>query len=207
MGNKKEDKILMKEMGIDKEKLKRLKKKLEKIEGMPERGVETWFRLTSRNLYTRRQIVDAKSNILVTINSIIMSVILGSLYTKLDDDPHLVWAIIPMILTNITSISFAVFATRPSKGNGQFSKHDIEKKSVRLMTFDDFYKMPENEYEKAIDLLMNDRHFLYSTIKKDIHRLGIDLSHRYKNTRISYDVFLIGLIFSLLMFGVCHLAF
>ena len=207
MSNKKTDKILMEEMGIDKEKLKELKKKLAKMEGVPERGIETWFRLASKNLYTRRQIVDTKSNILVTVNSIIMSVILGSLYTKLDDDPHLIWAIAPMILTNIISMAFAILATRPSKGKGHFSKQDIEAKTISLMTFDDFYKMPENEYEEAIDQLMNNRDFLYSTIKKDIHRLGVELSHRYKNIRNSYDVFLFGLIISIIMFGACHVIF
>jgi hypothetical protein len=110
MTDKKIEKALMSEMNIDKEALKKLKKKLEKVEGVPERGIETWFRLASRNLYIRRQIVDTKSNILVTVNSIILSVILGSLYAKLDDDPHLIWAITPKILTNIVSMAFAIFA-------------------------------------------------------------------------------------------------
>lgn len=204
MAKKKTDKELISSMGISKERFKKLQKKIAKIEGYPERGIETWFRLASRNLYTRRQIVDTKSNILVTVNSIIISVILGSLYMHLDDDPHLLWAIVPMILTNVLSLAFAIIATRPKIEKGVFSDTDVDDKSARLMTFDDFYKMPEPAYEAAIDKLMEDRDFLYTTIKKDIHHLGVDLSRRYRYIRTAYDVFLIGLIISILMFGLCH---
>ncbi len=207
MSDKKIDKALMAEMKIDKEALKKLKKKLQKVEGMPERGIETWFRLASKNLYARRQIVDTKSNILVTVNSIIISVILGSLYTRLDENPHLVWAITPMIITNILSMAFAIFATRPKMGKGTFSNEEVQDGNVSLMTFDDFYRMPEGEYEQAIEKIMSDRKFLYKTIKKDIFHLGLELSKRYRNIRISYDIFLVGLIVSVWMFATCYIVF
>jgi len=111
--NKKMDKALMKEMNVDKEALKKLKKKLQKAEGKPDRGVETWFRLASKNLHTRLQIVDTKANILITANSIIISVVLGSLYPRLSEDWHLVYAVGGMIITNVISISFAILATLP----------------------------------------------------------------------------------------------
>lgn len=75
---------LMSEFGIDKKALKKLKKR----DPFPEKGIETWFRLASKNIYTRRQIVDTKSNILVTVNSIIMSIVLGSLYSRLGQGPR-----------------------------------------------------------------------------------------------------------------------
>jgi len=208
MSDKQVEVKLMAELGIDKAALKKLKKHLKKEKDkFPEKGIETWFRLTSKNLYTRRSIVDTKSNILVTVNSIIMSIVLGSLYSQLDQDPHLLWAIGPMVLTNITSMTFAIFATRPKIQKGTFSAEEINTGTAGLMTFDDFYKMPVEEYEIAITRIMEDRDFLYATIKRDIHRLGVDLSRRYSMIRISYDVFLVGIIFSIFMFGACHLFF
>ncbi|MGH1364631.1 MAG: Pycsar system effector family protein [Calditrichia bacterium] len=202
-----QEKVLATAFRADQEEVKKLKKKLSKYEGMPEKGIETWFRVTSRNLYTRRQIVDTKSNILVTVNSIIISVILGSLYSRLDTDPHLLWAIGPMILTNLISMAYAIFATRPTVEKGAFTKEQVEQGQARLMTFDDFYKMSESDYEWAVDRMMQKREFLYSTIKKDIHHLGLDLSRRYKYIRTAYDVFLAGLVFSVFMFGLCHIMF
>jgi hypothetical protein len=198
---------LLAEFGINKKTLKKLKKELKKRNSFPEKGIETWFRLASRNLYTRRQIVDTKSNILVTVNSIIMSIILGSLYSRLDQDSHLIWAIGPMVITNIASMTFAIFATRPQLQQGTFSDAEVINGSAGLMTFDDFYKMPQAEYEAAINRIMEDRDFLYGTIKRDIFRLGVDLSRRYRLIRISYDVFLIGIIISVIMFGACHIFF
>jgi hypothetical protein len=181
-------------------------KKLMK-ERYPERGIETWFRLASKNIYTRRQIVDTKSNILITINAIILSVVLGSLYPRLDDDPHLLWGVIPMVLANVISIAYAIVATRPKMATGKFTKQDVESKTSALMTFDDFYKMPLEDYEHAIEELMQNGTFLYRTITRDIHRLGVDLSKRYRNIQIAYNVFLIGLIVSVLAFGLCHMIF
>tara|TARA_R110001592_G_scaffold255794_3_gene519555 strand:- start:3737 stop:4336 length:600 start_codon:yes stop_codon:yes gene_type:complete len=194
------------EKKLEKREKKRLKA-IKKLEGYPDRGIETWFKLASKNLYTRRQIVDTKSNILITINAIILSVVLGSLYPKLDDDPHLLWGIIPMVLTNVISIAYATVATRPKMSTGVFTKQDIESKTSALMTFDDFYKMSLEDYEHAVGELMQNGTFLYRTITRDIHRLGVDLSKRYKNIQIAYNVFLTGLIISVIVFGLCHMIF
>lgn len=199
------DVALMQELQVDSEKLKSLKKKLSKVEDSPERGVETWFRTASRNLYTRRQIVDTKSNIMITMNAIIISVMLGNVYPQLNDNPHLIWAITPMILTNVLSIAYAIFATRPVLANGFFTKEEVDAKTVRLTTFDDFYQVPLPDYEWAVKEMLQDRDFLYDTLIRDMHRLGLDLAVRYKNIRLSYQVFLGGLIISLLSFGSCYL--
>ncbi len=204
--SKQDKKITKKEKKRLKAKQKLTDKRLMKML-YPERGIETWFRLASRNLYTRRQIVDTKSNILITVNAIIISVILGSLYPRLDEDPHLLWGIIPMVLADVISIAFAIMATRPKMAKGTFTKQDIETKKSALMTFDDFYKMPLADYEHAIDELMQNGVFLYKTITRDIHRLGVDLSKRYRNIQIAYNVFLTGLIVSVLAFWVCHMIF
>jgi len=55
-----EEQTLMENLQIDEKKLNALQKKLAKVESIPERGIETWYRLASKNLYTRRQIVDTK---------------------------------------------------------------------------------------------------------------------------------------------------
>lgn len=74
------DEQLRAELQLSATELQALKKKLKKAEAFPERGIETWFRLASRNLYTRRQIVDTKANLLITINSLILSVVLTVAY-------------------------------------------------------------------------------------------------------------------------------
>ena len=200
-----EEQALMESLQIDEKKLNALQKKLAKVESIPERGIETWYRLASKNLYTRRQIVDTKSNILITINAIMISATLGSLYPLLGTDGHLIYGIVPLTLGNLGSIAYAIIATRPKLGFGTFSKKDIQQGKASLMTFDDYYKMPEEEYELALEEMMRDRTFLYGTIKRDLHHLGVDLSHRYSYIRLAYNIFLIGLILGVLAFGGCHI--
>ena len=73
---KAENKYLMEELNIDKDALKQLKKKLAKVSPRSERGVETLFRLLSKNQYTLNTMIDTKSNILISINALILSLIL-----------------------------------------------------------------------------------------------------------------------------------
>lgn len=204
---KMEDEQLMQALEVDEEKLKSLKKKLTKMEGFPERGIETWYRLASKNLYTRRQIVDTKSNILITVNSIMISALLGTLYPRLGDDPHLIYGIVPIVLGNLISIAYAIFATRPNLGTGVFKPEEINNHKAHLTTFDDYYRMPQADYENALDEMMKDGNFLYGTIKRELYRLGVDLSRRYNSIRIAYNVFLIGLTIGLFLFGFCHVYF
>ena len=65
-----EDEYLMNELNVDKDELKQLKKKLAKVAPRSERGVETLFRLLSKNQYTLNTMIDTKSNILISINAL-----------------------------------------------------------------------------------------------------------------------------------------
>ena len=196
------DRALLEEMGIDKEALKKMKKKLLKAEAKPERGIETWFRLTSKNLYSRLQIVDAKANILITSNAIIISLVLGTLYPKLADDPHLIYAIGGMIITNVLSIAYAILATIPNRSKEASPKGEMGK--IDLMTFDDFHNLSLDEYGNAVMQTLEREERLYPSIITDIYELGTTLARKYKLIRISYQVFIIGISCSVFMFGFCH---
>src|SRR5690606_13314398 len=78
------------------EEVIRLRARLQKEKMQrPDRGVETMFRTTSANHIMLSQMADNKANILITINSIILSVVVSVLVRKLEEDPRLV---LPTIL-------------------------------------------------------------------------------------------------------------
>lgn len=201
--NKVADQYLIQELGIDFEELKKLKKKLAKVEGKPERGVETWFRLASKNLYSRLQIVDTKANILITSNAIIISVVLGTLYGQLDDDPHMIFAVGGLVITNVLSITYAILATIPQP----FADHKKEIDSENLMTFEGFANMKIEDYRQSVMSVLDKGETLYPSMITDIHNLGITLARKYKLIRISYLIFLIGVIVSVILFALCHIIF
>lgn len=194
------------------DKLSKQRKKFKKLKALfenepPERYVAGWLRTASTNLYTRRQIIDTKSGLLITVNSIILSVLLGSLYPRLADDPHLIWGLSPMVIANVLSIAFAIIATRPKIASGAFYKEALKNRTAPLMTFDNFYSMPQKEYMEAVRGALKDSQYLQDTFLMDIYNLGVDLASRYRNLRIAYHVFMAGLIVSITVFGMCHLFF
>ncbi len=195
---KAQDKYLKEELNIDKDALKALKKKLAKVEPRSERGAETLFRLVSKNQYTLNTMIDRKSNILISINALILSIILGTVYGQLDSDPHLIYPVVMMLLTNIISIAFAIFATRPELKHG-------EEKTNNLLFYGNFNDMEEDEYVAEMTGLMYQGDELYKTIAKDTFHLGKTIDKKFKLLRKSFHVFLVGIIISVLAFILCHL--
>ena len=194
------DKLLMQELDIDKKQFKSLKKKLSKIESRPERGVETLFRLLSKNQYTLNTMIDRKSNILISINALILSIVLGTVLNQLDRDPHLIYPAVLILITNLTSIAYAVFATRPERKHGGAATNN-------LLFYGNFHDMEEETYVKGITNLMNQGDALYEIIAKDTYHLGRTIHRKFALLRISFNVFLIGIIVSVIAFILCHLLF
>ena len=197
---KEENKYLMTALNVDKEALKQLKKKLAKLEPRSERGVETLFRLLSKNQYTLNTMIDTKSNILISINALIISLILGTVMNQLGTDPHLIYAVIMILITNLFSIAFAIFATRPELIHG---KRDAN----NLMFYGNFHDMDEDDYVENITTLMNQGDELYKTIAKDTYHLGKTMDRKFKLLRKSFNIFLIGIILSVFAFVLCHVLF
>jgi hypothetical protein len=197
---KAEDKILMEDLNVNSEELKSLKKKLAKVAPRSERGVETLFRLLSKNQYTLNVMIDRKSNILISINAIIMSIVIGTVLNQLDTDPHLIFPAVIMMSTNLISIAFAVFATRPERKHG-------DRDSNNLMFYGNFNDMKESDYVDSITGLMYQGDELYKTIAKDTFYLGKTIDKKFKLLRKSFNVFLMGMILSALSFTGCHVYF
>ncbi|MCR5863248.1 DUF5706 domain-containing protein [Flavobacterium sp. J372] len=180
---------------ISKDKLN--KKKLEKLEG-PDRGIDTMFRVTLNNHTRLSEIADSKANILLSVCSIIISIALTTLIPKLDSpaNAHLVTPTLTLIVFCMVSIVFAILSTSPKVTTGTFTREDIEAKKVNLLFFGNFYKMPLDEYEWAVNQMMKDKGYLYDSMIKDLYFLGLVLNRKYKLLRITYTVFMIGIIVS-----------
>jgi hypothetical protein len=175
------------------------KKKLKK---RPNRGIETLFRITSRNHVDFSSMADNKANIMISVNSIMLSIIFSVLFRRFEEYPNL---IIPAIILSVvctTTIIFAILATRPNLTEGVFTKEDILKRRTNLLFFGNFHKMPLQDYEWGVKQLMKDRDFLYGSMIRDIYFLGKVLGRKYFLLRISYTIFMYGLIISVISFGV-----
>lgn len=173
--------------------------KKEKVE-KPSKGVETMFRIASGNNQRMSDMADKKAQILITVNSIILSIIFSQLIRKLDESSYLTIPTYMILAVNIFTIFFSLLATRPNLSSGKFTQKDLEEKKVNLIFFGNYYNMPFDNYHKAMISVMEDDHYLYQTLIKDIYIQGIVLSKKYRRLRISYNVFMFGILTSAVSF-------
>lgn len=194
-----------------KKKTKRLKR--EKIKAKlkaqykdqsPERGIQTFYRVALRNHIDLSDIADTKANILLSVNAIIISLILSNLISKLDN-PSNEYLIIPtMIFTlfSVISMLLSIQATRPNVTEGSFTKEDVKNKKVNLTFFGNFHKMNLEEYEWAINEMLKDKDYIYSSLTKDLYFLGRVLDRKYRILRLTYTVFMVGIVVSVIAFAI-----
>jgi predicted metal-dependent HD superfamily phosphohydrolase len=197
-GKEKNLQLLEKEiymLELKKKEEKKLKEKRSYV-----RGVESMFRNTARMQINLSSIADKKSNILISVNSIIISIMTSVLVSRFEETPNIILPTLIFLFFSLVTIVFAILSTRPHISSGTFSKEDIMNKDVNLLFFGNFYNMDPEDYEWAIGELMKDEKKLYSIMILDQYSLGKVLAKKYKLLRVAYNVFMIGIIVSVLSF-------
>jgi predicted metal-dependent HD superfamily phosphohydrolase len=182
-------------------------KKKDKVlkEERPDKGVETMFRISSGNHQKLSDQADSKSHILITVNSIIISVVLSVLFKAFGQYPYLQLPAYLLLAVSLATIILSILATRPNIPSGVFTQKDIDEKKVNLLFFGNFYKMGLNEFAGGMLKMMEDREFLYGSLIRDVYSQGIVLGRKYKILRVAYNVFMYGLIISVVAFVVATL--
>lgn len=203
--------------------MRRLNKKLNKLEGtntsetllqpgdtknetnkrknsLLSRGIQTMLRLTSENHVELSNMADGKASILISVNAIIISVILTVLIRRIEVETHLTIPTFIFLASSLATIIIAIMATRPKISQGNFSREDILNKNTNLLFFGNFYSTKVSDYQWAMNTMMRDPDYLYSSLIMDIHQLGVVLARKYKLIRLAYTVFMIGIFISVIAF-------
>jgi predicted metal-dependent HD superfamily phosphohydrolase len=187
------------------EKQEKLLKK--KNKERPDKGIETMFRITSSNNQRLSDMADNKAQLLITVNSIILSLIVSLVLRRLEDNAFLIVPTFILLMVALSCIIFSILATRPSIPDGLFTDNDLERKKVNLLFFGNFYKMALSDYSKGMVRVMNDKEFLYGTLITDVYSQGVVLGRKYKLIRIAYNIFMFGLIAAVLAYVVAYIAY
>lgn len=148
---------------------------------------------------------DSKANILISVNAIVLSVIIGTIFDNLLTDPNLQIPVMMIVTVCVLAIVFGILATRPNVTSGTFTKEDIANKKTNLLFFGNFHKMEYTEYDWAMTELLADKNYLYSSMIKDTYFLGIVLAKKYRYLRIAYNIFMYGLILAMIAFVIAIL--
>jgi F0F1-type ATP synthase assembly protein I len=164
------------------------------------RGVQTMFKNSSSNHQRLSVLADNKALIMISVNSIIVSVAIGLLIGKFAQNSNLIYPTLLLLSVSVVTIIYSVLATRPSIQKGTFTREQVDNKTVNLLFFGSFYKMELSEFEYGIRQMIDDSEFLYGTLIKDIYWQGKVLGRKFRLLRISYDVFMYGIAVSVIAF-------
>ncbi|MEM6395179.1 MAG: Pycsar system effector family protein [Bacteroidota bacterium] len=164
------------------------------------RGVETMYRTTYRTHVNLSSIADNKANIMLSINAIIISIVATNLVPKLDNNPYLTVPTVIITLVLLCSLFFAIQATRPKVTEGKSSLESIQNRTSNLLFFGNFYNMDLDDFHYGMMEMIRDDEFLYSSMTRDLYYLGVVLAKKYRFLRLTYTIFLFGMIVSVLGF-------
>jgi hypothetical protein len=185
----------------EREKKKKKKDTKDKARG---RGVETMFRTSYRTHVDMSALADSKANIMISINGIIMSILLGAISARIDSNPWLLLPTTVMLIGCLVSMIYAVLAARPRVSRRVISLEDVRRNAANILFFGNFVSMPEHDYITGMNELLQDTDRLYTTMIRDIYSLGSVLERKFRLLRTSYTVFMFGLIAGVVFFIIVY---
>lgn len=205
---KKNIKKIEKKLEKEEEKKEVKKENSDKKEPKSDRSVDTLFRVTLNNHTRLSDIADSKANILLSVNAIIISVCLSVLVPKLDTpkNAHLIIPSFVLLISSVMTIIFAILSTKPNVTKTKFTNQDVKNRKVNLLFFGNFHQMIFDDYHNAMRDLIKDRDYIYDSMVKDLYYLGKVLDRKYKLLSITYQIFMAGIIISVLSFAFAFLS-
>lgn len=164
------------------------------LDDSPIRAVQTFFRTNYRTHINLSAIADNKANIMISVNSILISVLISILsYRNMaETNPPIVLPVIIFLVTGLTSLIFAVLSARPKVTALNEKVDSKEEKRKNIVFFGNFVNMDLEEYEESMDAVYRDPELLYGNLTRDLYFLGKVLDKKYRYLTVSYNIFMIG---------------
>ncbi|AHJ99394.1 Pycsar system effector family protein [Hymenobacter swuensis] len=202
---------------------KKKKKKTEEEEGTfaePKRGIETMFRTMYSNHMKLSDMADKKANMMISLNAVLMSLIityfgakLGSKTAALSNvgvirNPIIAVPMGILLATALASVITAILCAQPDVTSFKWLKRSPQiatNRRVNLLFFGNFSKLSLDDFQSGMTQLMQQKDALYTNMVTDIYYLGDVLTKKYRLLRLSYTIFMVGLILTALSFGIALL--
>jgi hypothetical protein len=168
------------------------------------RGRETLFRSTYQNQSNLIQMADNKANIIISINTMIISSIIaitgyGAVAGKIETyDAKVLAPVVLIILSCLVSVIFAIQAARPKLIRAKQEGGEMQKTS--MLFFGVIAQHKQQEYLNKMNTLLDSGDEIYEHMTIDLYNQGLILKRKYNLLVYAYQVFMFGFIFSVLVF-------
>jgi HD superfamily phosphodiesterase len=189
---------------IEKVEKKELRKKTGKDYG---RGIDTLYRTSYRNHINLSSIADGKANMMISINTIIMSVIITIAGSGLSfsgnffvENLRFTIPVFILLIGCLSSVVFAILSAKPTVTKQNLDNFDIRDNTKSFLFFGNFVNMALEKFSGGMRSLKSDEELLYDKMSIDMYYLGKVLSRKYRLLSFSYLIFMIALILSVVSF-------
>ena len=172
------------------------------------RGIDTMYRTAFRNHINLSRIADDKANMMISINTIILSILIavsGAGLSFFEDlvfnSPEFLAPVIILLMSSLTAVIFAVFSARPKVTEYRIKKRKLlESNEASILYFGNFLKLEKTDFIAHLSKMKMDQDSLYDDLARDLYDLGQVLHRKYLLLTISYNTFIGGLALAVLTF-------
>ncbi len=178
------------------------------------RGIETMYRTVYRNHINLSSIADQKANLIIRVNTIILSIIItlgGTGYTFFEDGffkySRFTIPVMIFVAGSLAAVIFAILSARPKVTNKEVGKKRLLGKESSILFFGNFKVMEKDDFVREMSLFRKNDDRVYDSMSVDIYYLGLVLDKKYKLVTYSYNAFMVGMTLSVLSFMVIFMLF
>ena len=163
-----------------------------KLEKLDPRGLQTLFRTLSRNHYNLIKMIDNKARILLTMNSIIISVLLGASFMETAASPEMINYSSKIIFRfSMLSMLFALVSMLPHK----YRNKELRKTGKGgILYAGNYSNLSIEEYREEMHKVMSTGNSIYNEMIDDLYFLGKAINIKHRLLMISFAVFILGLV-------------
>ena len=161
---------------------------------------ETLYRVTLQNQMDSIGIADQKSNIIIGINTILISIIIATLGIgssgrglEFIDNLHLSLPFTILLITSVVTSVIALLTVRPVTRPWQ--RDDTEK-----VFFLAYNELSIDEFQELIKRISVNNESVHHALNNDMYFLGRIVIRKFRLLRIAYMVFLTGMLITVITF-------
>jgi hypothetical protein len=163
-------------------------KKKKKKGGDDNKSAQSMIKTMLTNSVRLSELADQKAGLMISVNSIIISIILSFIFTNDNFNQALLIPSAMLVFVSVATIIFSVFATKPKLGI--FKSNKVQPDDI--LFFNSYAKMELDAYrDQMLNLIENEKELNLKLID-NIHAQGVVLKRKYRQIGIAYSIFLIG---------------
>lgn len=166
--------------------------KRKKKSSAKDRARQTLFKTLSQNNYRLQEMIDRKANILISVNAIILSILLGTSFMQssfvMSSNLH----VIVLLSSSTLSVIGALIAIKPFL----IESSDKSWQGTNLLSFETSRKLDLKHYKSLVNDTIKKEKKIYNAMIEDIYFISKNVNRKHGFLNASAMIFALGLMIS-----------